>query len=65
MPITPDVKLGERVGSGSVIMCGVTIGENALVGAGAVVTHDVPDHAIVVGVPARQVGDVREREKSQ
>jgi len=41
------------IGSGAIILCGVTIGRNALVGAGAVVTRDVPDNAIVAGVPAR------------
>jgi acetyltransferase-like isoleucine patch superfamily enzyme len=41
------------IGSGAVILCGVTIGAGALVGAGAVVTHDVPPGQIVVGVPAR------------
>ena len=56
------VKRGASVGSGAVIMCGVTIGENALVGAGAVVTHDVPGYAIVAGVPSRMVGDVRQKE---
>ena len=56
------VKRGASVGSGAVIMCGVTIGEKALVGAGAVVTHDVPDYAIVAGVPSRMVGDVRQKE---
>jgi UDP-2-acetamido-3-amino-2,3-dideoxy-glucuronate N-acetyltransferase len=61
--VTPTiVKKGASIGSGAVIMCGVTIGQNALIGSGAVVTHDVPDHAIVVGVPAKVVGDVRERE---
>jgi UDP-2-acetamido-3-amino-2,3-dideoxy-glucuronate N-acetyltransferase len=47
------VKRGASLGSGVVVMCGVTIGEGALVGAGAVVTSDVPAHAVVAGVPAR------------
>ena len=47
------VRKGASIGSGAVIMCGVTIGERALVGAGAVVTRDVPDGAVVAGVPAR------------
>jgi acetyltransferase-like isoleucine patch superfamily enzyme len=55
------VRRGASIGSAAVIMCGVTIGEHAMVGAGAVVSHDVPDHAIAIGVPARVVGDVRER----
>ena len=50
------VKQGASLGSGAVIMCGVTIGRHALVGAGAVVTHDVPDYGVVTGVPARLVG---------
>lgn len=56
------VKRGASIGSGAVVMCGVTIGEKALVGAGAVVTHDVPDRATVVGVPARIVNNIHERE---
>lgn len=44
---------GASIGTGAVILGGVTIGENALVGAGAVVTHDVPAGQTVVGVPAR------------
>lgn len=47
------VRRGASIGSGAVILCGVTIGERALIGAGAVVTHDVPDEAVVAGVPAR------------
>lgn len=41
------------IGSGAVILCGITIGENATIGAGAVVTKDVPPHTTVVGNPAR------------
>ena len=44
---------GASIGSGAVILCGVTIGPGALVGAGAVVTRDVPAHSTVAGVPAR------------
>ena len=47
------VRRGASIGSGAVIMCGVTIGERAMVGAGAVVTRDVPADAVVAGVPAR------------
>ena len=54
----PRILRAARVGGGAVLLPGVTIGANALVGAGAVVTHDVPDRAIVVGNPARVVGRV-------
>jgi UDP-2-acetamido-3-amino-2,3-dideoxy-glucuronate N-acetyltransferase len=47
------VKSGASIGSGSVILCNVTIGENAIVGAGSVVTKDVPPNAVVAGNPAR------------
>ena len=50
------VKYGAAVGSRSVIVTGVTIGRWALIAAGSVVTKDVPDHALVVGAPARQAG---------
>lgn len=50
------VQYGASVGAGAIILPGVTIGRWALVGSGAVVTHDVPDYGIVVGNPARLVG---------
>jgi UDP-2-acetamido-3-amino-2,3-dideoxy-glucuronate N-acetyltransferase len=50
------VREGATLGANCTIVCGVTIGRHAFVGAGAVVRHDVPDHALVVGVPARQIG---------
>jgi UDP-2-acetamido-3-amino-2,3-dideoxy-glucuronate N-acetyltransferase len=56
------VKKRASIGSNATVLCGVSIGEGALVGAGAVVTRDVPDFAIVAGVPARVVGDTRVRE---
>jgi UDP-2-acetamido-3-amino-2,3-dideoxy-glucuronate N-acetyltransferase len=56
------IKTLASIGSNATILCGITIGEGALVGAGAVVTKDIPDFAIVAGVPARIVGDVRTKE---
>ncbi len=50
------VRRGATIGANATIVCGVTIGRYALIGAGAVVTSDVPDYALMVGVPARQVG---------
>jgi UDP-2-acetamido-3-amino-2,3-dideoxy-glucuronate N-acetyltransferase len=49
-------KRGASIGANATIVCGVTIGRFSLVGAGAVVTKDVKDHALVVGNPARQIG---------
>lgn len=54
------VRTGASLGANCTIVCGVTIGRYALVGAGAVVTRDVPDHALVYGNPARQRGWVCE-----
>lgn len=50
------VRAGASLGANCTVVCGVTIGAYALVGAGAVVTRDVPDHALVTGVPARVIG---------
>lgn len=54
---------GASIGSGSTILCNVTIGENAIVGAGSVVTKDVPANAIVAGNPARVLRFVNEEKK--
>lgn len=74
--ITPDGKLktgddwkmtptvveeGASLGGGAVLVCGVTVGKWAMVGAGAVVTKDVPDYALVMGFPARIMGKVNEK----
>ncbi|MFK8068869.1 MAG: DapH/DapD/GlmU-related protein [Gammaproteobacteria bacterium] len=50
------VKKGATLGANCTIVCGVTLGEYSFIGAGAVVRTDVPNHALMVGVPARQVG---------
>jgi acetyltransferase-like isoleucine patch superfamily enzyme len=49
------IRKGASIGSSSTIMCGVTVGENSIVGAGAVVTKDVPPNTIVAGVPAKVI----------
>ena len=50
------VKLGATLGANCTIICGATIGRYAFVGAGAVINKDVPDYALMVGVPAKQIG---------
>lgn len=56
------VRKGASIGSSATILCGVTIGENAIVGAGSVVTRDVPDNTIVAGNPARVLRTVQSPE---
>lgn len=50
------VKKGATLGANCTIVCGVTIGKHAFIGAGSVITRNVPDYALMVGVPARQIG---------
>lgn len=50
------VKKGASIGANATVICGVTIGRNAMIGAGAVVTKDVPDDAVVAGSPAKLIG---------
>lgn len=50
------IRRGATIGANATVVCGVTVGRHAFVGAGAVVTRDVPDYALVTGVPARRTG---------
>lgn len=63
IPIT--VKKGASIGSGSTILCNVTIGENAIIGAGSVVTKDVPSNVIMAGNPAKFVRRIRRKSNSR
>jgi acetyltransferase-like isoleucine patch superfamily enzyme len=58
----PTIRRGARIGAGSVLLPGIEVGEEAFVGAGAVVLSDVPARAVVVGNPARQIREVRDEE---
>ena len=66
-PLGPDdwqvlptlVKRGAAIGANATIVCGVTIGEAAMVGAGSTITRDVPDHSLVLGSPGRVVAPLR------
>jgi len=53
------VKRGASIGSGATLLCGITVGENALVGAGSVVTKDVPAYTVVAGNPARVIKQLK------
>ena len=55
------VKEGASLGANCTIVCGHTVGRGAMIAAGAVVTRDVPDFALMAGVPARQIGTVNEQ----
>ena len=59
------IKKGASIGSSVTILCGITVGEGAIVGAGSVVTRDVPAHTIVAGNPARPVRKTSDRKISQ
>ncbi|MEO1643780.1 MAG: acyltransferase [Chloroflexota bacterium] len=59
------IKHRAGIGSNATILAGVIIGAHAIIGAGAVVTKDVPDYAIVAGVPAKIIGDVREKDDAK
>ena len=50
------VRRGTSIGANATIVCGVTLGEYSFIGAGSVITHDVPDYALMVGVPGRRIG---------
>jgi acetyltransferase-like isoleucine patch superfamily enzyme len=54
--VSTKVEDGASIGANATILCGLTIGNSAMVAAGAVVTKDVPPHALVVGVPAKKIG---------
>jgi acetyltransferase-like isoleucine patch superfamily enzyme len=58
----PTIRRGARVGGGSVLLPGIEIGEEAFIGAGAVVLRDVPPRALMVGSPARQIREVPDEE---
>ena len=59
------VKRGATIGSGVTLLCGITIGENAIIGAGSVVTKDVPPHCVVAGNPAKIIKKIGARTKAK
>ncbi len=59
------VKCGASIGSGTTLLCGITIGENAIVGAGSMVTKDVPPHTVVAGNPSRILRSLEKKEQHE
>ena len=57
------MKEGASIGANATIVCGITLGKHCLVGAGSVVTKDVPDYGLVVGIPGKLIGWVSEAGK--
>ena len=55
------IKKGVSIGANATILCGITLGENAFIGAGAVVIRDVPPNAVMVGNPARNISSMDEQ----
>ena len=59
------VKKGASIGSNATILCGITIGEGAIIGAGAVVTEDIPEKVLAAGVPAKPIRKMTESDWKQ
>jgi acetyltransferase-like isoleucine patch superfamily enzyme len=53
------IKKGASIGSNATILCGVTVGEGAIIGAGSVVTKDIPDHTVAAGNPAKIIRKIK------
>ena len=62
IPHFPSVSVGLWIGAGSIILPGVTIGENSVIGAGSVVTHDILANVVAVGVPCRVLREITEQD---
>lgn len=62
--VTTLIKIGASVGSSATLLCGVTVGEHAIVGAGSVVTRDVPPYSVVAGNPARLMRKIEKEEST-
>jgi acetyltransferase-like isoleucine patch superfamily enzyme len=62
-----DITIGEGVcvGVGAIVLGGVVVGSHCIIAAGAVVTKNFPDHSVIAGIPARRIGDTRDRRPKQ